>query len=81
MNEDFFEDYKFMGCNFVYFGENPTFERNVSRPSSGQKCKVNQEINRNRQAELFLLIYAENGGDIFLRNVGIPPNYTVLQPI
>jgi hypothetical protein len=29
---------------------------------------------------LGLLVDPEDGGDIFLRNVGLSPNYTVLQP-
>jgi hypothetical protein len=82
MNEDSYEDYRFMGYNFVDFGGNPTFRRNMSHPFSGQKCKVNKETSRNRQqVELFLLIYLKNGGDIFLRNVGISPNYAALQRI
>jgi hypothetical protein len=55
--------------------EKPSFRRNISLSSSGFK--------RRRASAVFLLILIfdpENGGDIFLRNVRMSPNYTHYNP-
>jgi hypothetical protein len=64
------------------------FRRNISSLSSGSKSKPRKKP---AEAELSLqpnsanylhglLFYPEDGGDMFLRNVGHLPNYTPLQP-
>jgi hypothetical protein len=49
----------------------PTFWRNMSSPSSRLKSKPNKKPARNRQqTKLGLPFNPEDGGDMFLRNVG-----------
>jgi hypothetical protein len=38
----FDEEFGLLGCNAIKFGENPTFRRNISTPSSGLKRKLKQ---------------------------------------
>jgi hypothetical protein len=53
----------------VYFWLEPTFRRNVSPPSSGQ---VNRDENICRHLTIFSSRFTcpEDGGDMFIRNVG-----------
>jgi hypothetical protein len=64
----------------VYIGDRPTFRRNISPPSSGQKCKLSTKAEAGGSL-LDLLFDPEEGGDIFLRNVGISMNYTAVKTI
>jgi hypothetical protein len=64
--------------------------KNISPPFSGSKIKPN---NKSAEADgklnyppftgFFFGVFfdPENGGDMFLRNVGLSPNYTALKPI
>jgi hypothetical protein len=42
-----YEEYSFLVCNAVYFGEIPTFRRNISPPSTGQR--LSQATNEEKQ--------------------------------
>jgi hypothetical protein len=66
-------------CNEVYLEESPTSRLNVSPTHSWFKSNP-----RKKPAEtgclLDLLFYHEDDNDMVLRNVGLYPNYTALQP-
>jgi hypothetical protein len=53
--------------------------RNISPPSSGSKSKASKKPGK-AGGKLSLLFYPEDGGDMFLRNVGFSPNFMELQP-
>jgi hypothetical protein len=51
----------------------PTFERNISLPSSGSNkpSKIPAELAKSFHAYILLDLFdSEDGGDMFLRNVG-----------
>jgi hypothetical protein len=66
-----------------------TFRRNISPLSSGLKSKTSmKQAGSSDLSELHavtthktVLFEPEGGGNMFLRNVGLSPNYTELQPI
>jgi hypothetical protein len=60
------------------FGKIPTFQRNMSPPSSESKNKPS--LPPVSGFLLRLLFDPEEGRDIFLRNVELSPNYTASQP-
>jgi hypothetical protein len=69
-----------LGYNRMYFGHSPTFRRNIL-PENIQDRTVSQSIIQQKQvAEFGLHFDADDGSDIFLRNVGLCPNYTVSHP-
>jgi hypothetical protein len=72
-------DYKdIANCNAIKFGEIRTSRRNISTPSLESKSKPNK-----KPAEAggrVSLPLASSGGDKFLRNFGLFPNYTSLKP-
>jgi hypothetical protein len=76
-------------CNAVQSSRSPlTLRRNISLSSSGSNNKSNQETDTNNlslprvlsDSLLGLIFDPEDGGDIFLRNVGLSLNCTSLQP-
>jgi hypothetical protein len=83
-----YEVYGLLGCNTVQFGDIPAFWRNISPLSSGSKSKKRKkpaevELSLLPTSASFLLglfFDPEYGGDMFLQNTGLSPNYTVLQP-
>jgi hypothetical protein len=63
----------------VYFGDSPTFQRNIAPLSSGPKSKQSKKLAQAERKKsrllnagllLGLLFEPEDGGDIFLRNLG-----------
>jgi hypothetical protein len=50
------------------------FWRNISPPSSGSKCKPSKKPAA-VGFSLALFFYPEDGGDMFLKNVGLSRNY------
>jgi hypothetical protein len=60
-----------LGINYRYFGESLTLRRKEWPQSLGSK---NQPKKKKKPAEVEL----EDRSDMFLRNVGLSPNYTTL---
>jgi hypothetical protein len=66
------------------------FRQNILSPSSWSKSKAKQETSRSSPLNLMpssaagflldLLVYPEDGGDVFLRNVGLLLNNMALRP-
>lgn len=52
-----------LGCNYIHFGKNPMFRRNISPTSSGSKCKPSKKAEKANEK----LLIPEHGGNIFLR--------------
>jgi hypothetical protein len=61
----------------VQIGEYPIFRRNLPSPSSGSKIKASKLGLLSRL--LACLFDPDDGGDMFLRNVGLSPNYTAMK--
>jgi hypothetical protein len=60
-----YAEFYLLGHNAMYSVESqPTFRRNLSPPSSGSKNKLSKKPEKRWQAQ------TEDGGDMFLRNVG-----------
>jgi hypothetical protein len=65
----------------MQFEDIPAFRRNISPPSSGSKGKPSSVSHWFSSGFLFGLLFdTEDGGYMFVRNVGLPPAYTALQP-
>jgi hypothetical protein len=69
-----------MAYNDVYFGDSPTFRRNISPPPSRSKNKPNS-LPASTGFRFGLLFSSEDVGDMFLRNVVLSLNYVALGPI
>jgi hypothetical protein len=51
------EEYRFLGCNIMYFGDGPTFRRNISSPCSWPKSRPRKKTaDRAQLASLLLLV-------------------------
>jgi hypothetical protein len=83
------EEYVLLDCNGIYFGKIPTFPRNLRPPSSESGSKPSKKPARSRRQTTLLLLPGfllgllsdpEDGGDMFLQNARLSPNYTALQP-
>jgi hypothetical protein len=64
-----YEEIGLLGCNAVWFGESPTFRKNISPHLQGQR--VSQARNYENPAassDFFLIFDPEDGGGMFLRN-------------
>jgi hypothetical protein len=68
------------GCDPVYScRRSPTFRGNLFSPSSGSESKSSNQQEEN--IWLGLLPHLDDGGNIFMRNVGeLLPDYTASQP-
>jgi hypothetical protein len=63
-----------MGYIALYFGNNTKFQRNISSPSSGSKRKPNKKPEEAGITLLVSIFDPGDGGNMFFRNVGLPPN-------
>jgi hypothetical protein len=74
-------------CNAVWFGEGPTFARNILSSSSGSKNEPSNKLAVELSLPpasagllLGLLFGPEDGGDMYLRNILLSSNYMALRP-
>jgi hypothetical protein len=76
-----------VGRTAVQFENSQTFRRNVLPQFSGSKDKIRKKLAEASKLSLLhasttlllvLVFGPEDGGNVFLRNVGLSPNYTTL---
>jgi hypothetical protein len=70
-----YEEYFLLVCTAVYFRKSPTFRKNLSPPFSGSNSKSSKDLLA-ACFSLGSLFDSEQGGDTFLRNIGLFPNYS-----
>jgi hypothetical protein len=82
-----YEEYCLLGCNAVEFGACPAIRKKYRLHHQGRKVSQTRKSISRRQGftspsvvfSLALVVDPESGDDMFLRNVGLTPNCTVLQ--
>jgi hypothetical protein len=76
-----YEKYSFLSFTAVQSRRSPSFQRDISHPSSASVSKPSKKPTRSRYPLLAdFLLGPDDGGDTLLRNAGLFLNYTALQP-